>query len=100
MTDSEFTRAQREMKVTEFGEQPSNFIQWKGTDVCIDLICSCGQQVHYDGYFLYAWKCAACKRIWEMAAAVGMRENPDYDGSVQVLADEQYDEDDDQDEDE
>lgn len=52
---------------------PNNFIQWKGTDVCIDLTCSCGRSTHYDGDFLYAWKCP-CGKIWEMGDEVPMKE--------------------------
>ena len=50
-----------------------NFIQWKGTDVCIDLRCDCGHTPHFDGYFLYYWKCANCGQVWEMASEVPMK---------------------------
>lgn len=36
---------------------PANFLQWKGTDVCIDLHCVCGRSPHYDGEFLNSWRC-------------------------------------------
>lgn len=52
---------------------PQCGIQWKGTDVCIDLYCDCGQHHHYDGCFLNAWKCGACGQIWEMGWEVKMR---------------------------
>lgn len=45
---------------------PSMFIQWKGTDVCIELTCPCGYDGHYDGFFLYAWRCPECRRVWVM----------------------------------
>lgn len=43
-------------------EQPPSrgWIQWKGTDVCIDLHCQCGHHGHYDGEFLYFYECPAC----------------------------------------
>ena len=53
--------------------RPNTFIQWKGTDVCIDLYCTCGEQCHFDGFFLYAWQCPYCKRCWEMSCVVEMR---------------------------
>lgn len=32
---------------------PHGWIQWKGTDVCMDFHCECGEANHYDGYFAY-----------------------------------------------
>lgn len=52
----------------------SNFIQWKGTDVCIDLMCKCGASFHYDGYFLYHWECQDCGTIYKMADTIQMTE--------------------------
>jgi hypothetical protein len=46
--------------------EPSVFIQWKGTDVCMDFYCDCGAQGHFDGDFAYAVKCQHCNQIWEM----------------------------------
>ena len=35
-------------------EAPYAYIQWKGTDVCLDVHCTCGAELlHYDGYFAY-----------------------------------------------
>ena len=51
-----------------------NFIQWKGTDVCIDLNCECGHYAHYDGYFLYWYKCSKCGRIYEMPSTLECKE--------------------------
>lgn len=36
------------------------WIQWKGTDVCIDLHCRCGHHGHFDGEFLYFYECRGC----------------------------------------
>ena len=36
------------------------WIQWKGTDVCVDLHCKCGNHGHFDGDFLYFYECPAC----------------------------------------
>ena len=68
-------------------DTPGCFIQWKGTDVCIDLYCPCGAMGHYNGGFLYAWKCPECQAVWEMGCEVRMRraaadaeciQNPDF----------------------
>ena len=48
----------------------SVFIQWKGTDVSADLHCSCGSASHYDGLFMYAWRCPDCKKVWVMPTDV------------------------------
>lgn len=47
-------------------ERPNAFIQWKGTDVCMDFHCECGTNCHFDGFFAYAVKCQHCETIWEM----------------------------------
>ena len=49
-----------------------NFIHWKGTDVCIDLYCDCGEHQHFDGDYLYSWVCGNCGTVWEMGTEVSM----------------------------
>lgn len=51
-------------------ETPSAFIQWKGTDVCLDLHCRCGAHSHFDGYFAYALRCPACGGVFDMPTTV------------------------------
>lgn len=46
------------------------FIQWKGTDVCMDFRCTCGGSFHFDGFFAYAVQCGDCGTIWEMPSKV------------------------------
>lgn len=36
------------------------WVQWKGTEVCIDLHCKCGHHGHFDGGFFYFYQCPAC----------------------------------------
>lgn len=33
------------------------WIQWKGTNVCIDLYCECGEHGHVDEEFFYYYQC-------------------------------------------
>lgn len=47
-------------------KQPHAFVQWKGTDVCMDFHCECGAHCHFDGYFAYTVKCPHCEIVWEM----------------------------------
>lgn len=51
----------------------NNFIQWKGTDLCMDFSCECGEHNHYDGYFAYYVKCAGCGQVYEMDTKVKMK---------------------------
>lgn len=50
----------------------NNFIQWKGTDICMDFYCECGHQNHYDGYFAYHVICAKCRQIYKLATSIKM----------------------------
>lgn len=50
------------------------FIQWKGTDVCMDLHCpKCEHHNHYDGMFCYFVQCAKCRTVFEMNCFVAFR---------------------------
>jgi hypothetical protein len=53
---------------------PHAFIQWKGTDVCMDCYCICGESFHVDDDFTYAVQCPYCERRYEMSAVIEMRE--------------------------
>ena len=47
-------------------DRPDAFIQWKGTDACLDLYCTCGEQFHFDGYFAYELTCGRCGQTYEL----------------------------------
>jgi hypothetical protein len=58
------------------------FIQWKGTDVCMDLYCpTCSYHNHYDGGFAYFVKCAKCGALWEMNCFVTFKRAEIADGT-------------------
>jgi hypothetical protein len=40
------------------------WIQWKGTEVCMDIHCKCGKMTHIDADFAYNVKCVYCGRIY------------------------------------
>ena len=44
--------------------EPHCWIQWKGTNVCMDFYCECGEQSHVDADFTYHIKCPACSRVY------------------------------------
>ncbi len=47
-------------------------VQWKGTDVCMDVYCECGCRGHIDGYFAYYIKCEACGSIYETSPKINL----------------------------
>lgn len=49
---------------------PHGWIQWKGTDVCMDLYCSCGHHGHVDCDFFYYYECPKCKEIFAVGQNV------------------------------
>ena len=49
---------------------PHGWIQWKGTDVCIDLHCECGYLGHCDREFFYAYECPSCHRKYAVGQNV------------------------------
>lgn len=50
------------------------FIQWKGSDVYIDIYCECGCHSHYDGDFLYYWECPRCHRKYKVSPKIQLFE--------------------------
>jgi hypothetical protein len=49
---------------------PYGWIQWKGTDVCMDVHCSCGGTMHVDADFLYYLQCPYCGQVYEVGGHV------------------------------
>ncbi len=49
---------------------PHGWIQWKGTDVCIDLHCDCGHHGHFDGDFFYFFRCPKCQKAYAVGCNV------------------------------
>ena len=45
---------------------PYGRIQFKETDLCIDICCECGETYHLDGDFIYYVQCGACQRVYEL----------------------------------
>jgi len=66
----------------------TTFIQWKGTDLCMDMYCpQCGTHNHYDGEFAYNIRCGHCKAVFEMPTDVPLKlvespSGPVLDGEV------------------
>lgn len=52
------------------GTDATMFIQWKGTSVCLDFYCPCGQHGHLDSGFAYFIGCPKCGAVYEMGTQV------------------------------
>jgi hypothetical protein len=68
--------------LTKSFDKSHAYIQWKGTDVCMDFHCECKAHCHFDGYFAYAVKCPHCGAVWQMPSNLFprkmAREDDDY----------------------
>jgi hypothetical protein len=58
------------------GEKPDygahGCIQWKGTDVCIDIHCICGACAHVDADFFHYYECPACHKRYAVGTVVNL----------------------------
>jgi hypothetical protein len=61
------------------------FVQWKGTHVCIDFYCPCGEHGHFDGYFAYSVQCPSCGALYDLGTQVRVRKVETPFGTPQVL---------------
>lgn len=46
------------------------WIQWKGTNVCMDVHCECGHHGHVDAEFFYHYECPACHKKYAVGQVV------------------------------
>jgi hypothetical protein len=46
------------------------WIQWKGTDVCMDVHCRCSEMFHVHGEFAYFWRCPECGATFALGQTV------------------------------
>jgi hypothetical protein len=63
-------------------DPPSAWIQWNGTDVCMDWDCVCGAWCHLDGNSAYHIKCPKCGRVYFVNGhiqLIELEEPPDDD---------------------
>lgn len=69
------------------GTDAETFIQWKGTEVCMDLHCPCGVHTHYDAEFAYRIRCAGCQAVYELGTQVkAVRLGPeDADDLIRIV---------------
>lgn len=54
--------------------EPFGWVQWKGTNVCMDVHCVCGVLMHIDDTFVYFLKCSHCDRVYMVSGFVRLLE--------------------------
>ncbi len=73
-------------KQQKFENESHGWIQWKGTDVCIDIHCICGFLSHFDGDFMYVIQCPICDRKYFVNGHIELIEIEDAEGHELKLA--------------
>ena len=71
--------AMKEQADKDITSGPHGWIQWKGTMVCMDINCSCGQQSHIAEEFAYFVRCGHCGRLWAVCSNVHLVEVAESD---------------------
>lgn len=64
-----------------YKDHPHAWIQWKGTNVCMDVRCKCGEPSHIDADFAYYVKCPKCKTVYMCNGHIELievEEEPDH----------------------
>jgi len=49
-----------------FEGSPHGWLQWKGTDACIDFHCKCGSHLHADNICMYFIRCGKCGQAYAL----------------------------------
>ena len=64
---------------------PHAWIQWKGTNVCMDIKCKCGAHCHVDDDFTYFVKCKHCETVYMCNGHIELIELEEEPDSCVVL---------------
>lgn len=64
---------------SEWDDKPHCWIQWKGTNVCMDMYCVCGYHSHIHASFAYTVQCPECKRVFSPNAYIELIELTEED---------------------
>ena len=67
------------------GSDAECFIQWKGTDLCMDLRCRCGHTGHVDAPFAYHVRCPQCRQVYRMGTQVKLIAVDEMEADVEYL---------------
>ena len=72
------------MKSTSIEKYSYGLIQFRGTDICMDVHCKCGCHSHIDGCFVYFLECPECGVIYELNGRIELIERKKIDIDVDV----------------
>lgn len=64
-------------------------IQWKGTSVCMDVHCSCGEHCHIDAEFFYHYRCPNCQKVFTVGQNIKLIELTQEDIELGGIEEEQ-----------
>ncbi len=56
---------------------PHGSIQWKGSEIVMDVHCDCGTVSHIDGDFVYFLRCPSCGTVYELNGFIQLIKRPD-----------------------
>ena len=62
--DDRFGDVCQKIDVSTRVDGPHAYVQWKGTDACLDVRCACGGGFHIDAEFAYIVRCPECKEAF------------------------------------
>ena len=75
-----------------FVDEPHAWLQWKGTDACLDFYCECGEHTHFDGMFAYHLQCGKCGSVYFLNGHIEIIKLEEKPESVMVtFSGEEYD---------
>jgi len=69
-----------------YKDKPHGWVQWKGTDVCMDVHCKCGELCHIDAGFAYYVKCTHCGTVYMVNGHVELIELEEEPENCVVIA--------------
>ncbi len=52
--------------------EPYGWIQFKGSDLCMDVHCTCGALLHLDADFAYHVQCPHCLQYYECSGFIDL----------------------------
>ena len=71
----------------QYAGKPHGWVQWQGTEVCMDIYCECGHHSHVDASFTFNVKCPVCNRIYFVNGHIELIEVSNLDNEMFVVAD-------------
>jgi hypothetical protein len=71
-------------------------VQYKGTDLCMDFYCDCGEGSHFDGLFAYVIQCPHCQSFFKMPTDLTLERlesfNPEEENYLTAVDADDYEE--------